>query len=249
MTQKRRTGKYPFNRGRNTGRRTVEGQTSPEFDDEEIVNIVEVKEQAQDFIEKNQKVILGALVGLVLLVGGYLVWKYMIIGPKEEAAVEAMRQAQTQFARDSFNLALTQPGGGSEGFLDIIENYSGTNSANTAKYYAGISYLHLGKYQEAIDYLESYSPKDDITPAMTIGAIGDCYAELGDLDKALSKYEKAASQADNDFIGAYYLNKAALLKIKQGNNDGALASFKSLLEKYPDAPEAKNAEKFIAKLN
>lgn len=252
MTQKRSTGKYPFNRGRNKGRVTTEEGTqgfSGLDEDDEIIDIVEVKEQAQDFFEKNQKLILGLLVGLVLLVGGYMIWKYLIIAPKEKAAIEVMRQAQTQFAKDSFQLALTNPGGGFEGFLDIIDNYSGTNAGNTAKYYAGISYLNLGKYEAAIDYLKDYSPKDDITPAMTAGAIGDAYSELADFDAAMSQYKKASSMADNDFMSAYYLKKVALLHYKNGNNAEALSSFSQILEKYPNSIEARDAEKFVARLN
>jgi hypothetical protein len=52
-----------------------------------------------------------------------------------------MMLAQQQFEKDSFQLALTNPGGGYSGFLDIIDSYSGTKTANLAKYYAGICYL------------------------------------------------------------------------------------------------------------
>lgn len=247
MTQKRRTGKYPFNRGRNKGRvNEVTGSSNPE--DDELVNIVEVKEQAQDFIERNQKTIIGLMTALVLLVGGYMVYKYLILAPKEKAAVEAVRQAQTQFAKDSFNLALNNPGGGFEGFLEIIDNYSGTNAGNTAKYYAGVSYLNLGKYESAIEYLDDYSPKDDITPAMKYGAMGDAHAELEDLDKALDLYNKAANAAENSFLSPYYLKKVALLNYKNGNNEAASKAFQSILDNYPDANEALEAEKFIARL-
>lgn len=249
MTQKRSTGKYPFNRGRNKGRVSqVEGGATSQEDDE-IVNIVEVKEQAQDFFERNQSLVLGILVGLVLLIGGYMVYKYLVVAPKEKAAIEVMRQAQTQFAKDSFALALNNPGGGFEGFLDIIENYSGTNAGNTAKYYAGISYLNLGKYEAAIDYLEDYSPKDEITPAMKQGALGDAHAEMDDFDKALSYYKKAASSSENEFTAPYFLNKVALLNYKYGNNDAAKSAFGDILKMYPNSTEARNAEKFIARLN
>jgi TolA-binding protein len=248
MTQKRRSGKYPFNQGRNKGRiNEVTGTSNPE--DDELVNIVEVKEYAEDFVERNQKLIIGILAAIVILVGGYMVNKYLIVAPKEKAAIEAMRQAQTQFAKDSFNLALTNPGGGFEGFLDIVDNYSGTNAGNTANYYAGISYLNLGKYQAALDYLDNYSPKDDITPAMKYGAIGDAHAELGDYEKALSMYNKAASEAGNSFVTPYYLKKVGLLNYKNGDNEAAKAAFQTILDEYPAANEANEAEKFIARLN
>lgn len=216
--------------------------------DDEIVNIVEVKEQAQDYFERNKGLVLGLLAALVLLVGGYLVWKYMIIAPKEKAAIEAMYQAETQFARDSFALALNNPGGGFDGFLDIIDGYSGTAAANTAKYYAGISYLNLGKFEAAKEYLSEYSPKDEITPQMKHGALGDVKAELGDLAGALSSYQKAASY-ENEFLTPYYLNKAALLSYKQGNMDEAKKAFQTIKDNYPLSQEARTVDAFISRLN
>ena len=88
---------------------------------EEIVNLADVKEQAQDFYQKYQKLIVGIVGGLVLLVGGYLAYKFLYIQPKEKSAVEAMYQAELQFAKDSFAAALDNPGGGFEGFAAIAD--------------------------------------------------------------------------------------------------------------------------------
>lgn len=217
--------------------------------DETLVDIVEVKEVAQDFFEKNQTLILSLIVGGVLLLGGYLAYKFGYQAPREKTATEAIYKAQEQFARDSFALALENPGGGFEGFLDIIENFSGTKAANTAKYYAGISYLNLGRFDSAIEYLNSYSANDDITPIMKSGALADAYAETGDLDKAVSLYEKAAYAEDNDYLSPYYLFKFAILSKKLGNNDDAAKAFDRIKNDYPNSNEASDAERFGAMLN
>ena len=108
--------------------------------DETLVDLVEVKESAQDFLESNQKLVIGLGLVIVLIIAGYLGYKYGYQGPREENASEQIFKAQIQFERDSFALALESPGEGYEGFLDIIDNYGGTKVANTAKYYAGVSY-------------------------------------------------------------------------------------------------------------
>lgn len=72
---------------------------------------------------------------------------------------------------------MTNPGGGYSGFLDIIETYSGTKSANLAKYYAGICYLHLGQHDAAIEFLNDYNAKDEPTNITRLGTIGDAYSE------------------------------------------------------------------------
>ena len=217
-------------------------------EEEEIINIVDVKEQAQDFFEQHKKSISIALGALILLVGGYLAYTYLYMAPKEKAAAEAIFQAENQFARDSFALALENPGEGFEGFLDIIDNYSGTKTANLAKFYAGISYLHLGKYDDAIKHLESFSPKGKVSPALKFGSLGDAYAESGNMDKALSNYKKAADTKENEFITPYYLSKAAGLAFTLNKNDEALKLFQRISKEFPESAEAKEAEKFVARL-
>lgn len=215
---------------------------------EEIVNLADVKEQAQDFYQKYQKLIVGIVGGLVLLVGGYLAYKFLYIQPKEKSAVEAMYQAELQFAKDSFAAALDNPGGGFEGFAAIADSYGGTKVGNTAKFYAGVCNLNLGKYEEAIEYLEDYSPSDDITPAVKYGALGDANAELGDLEKAADFYKKAANENDNEYTAPFYLNKLGLLQFSQKKNEEALATFKKIMEKYPTTQESRDAEKFVNRL-
>jgi tetratricopeptide (TPR) repeat protein len=156
-----------------------------------------------------------------------------------------MAQAQKQFERDSFAMALTNPGGGFSGFLDIIDNYSGTPAANLSCYYAGISYLNLGKFEVAIDYLKDFSAKGDLMPIMKNGALGDCYAELKNFDKALSYYKSAASAGNNDFLTPYYLKKVALLSQKRGDNATARDNFQKIKDKYATSTEGQEAEKYL----
>ncbi len=239
----RQKGENPGFRQQKKGKNQID--FNPDVDDT-LVDIIEVKEHAQDFLEKHQTSLIAAAVGLILLIGGYLGYKYGYVAPKEKAASEAIYQAEYQFKRDSFNLALTNPGNGGEGFLDIIDNYSGTKTANLAKYYAGISYLNLGNYDVAIEYLKDYDAEDDVTPITKLGAIGDAYAELGDLAQAKSYYEKAVSY-ENEFLTPYYLNKLAILEIKEGNNDAAIKYFERIKKDFPSSAEAIDAEKYVSK--
>ncbi|MDH3652077.1 MAG: hypothetical protein OEQ53_20490, partial [Saprospiraceae bacterium] len=146
---------------------------------ETIVDIVDAKEKAQDIFEQNQKLIMAVLGGIALIVGGYFAYRFMILQPKEREATEQIFQAELQFERDSFELALLNPGGGYSGFLDIIDRYKGTKAANLARYYAGISYLHLGKFDAAISYLNDFNPSGSVTPIMKYGAMGDATSEQG----------------------------------------------------------------------
>jgi tetratricopeptide (TPR) repeat protein len=239
---------FPQRRTQASASRTTTTNQGSGGVDEEIVNLVEVKTQAENFYAKYQKLILGTLIGLIVIVGGYYAYKTFYLDQQEKDAVTAMYQAEQQFARDSFTAALNNPGPGFDGFAAIADNFSGTKAGNTAKLYAGLCNLNMGKYAEAVEYLEDYSAKDDITPAIKYGALGDATAELGDMEKALDYYQDAVNAADNEYTGATYLNKLGLLQFAQKKNAEALATFKSLLDKYPTTPEAQEAEKFITRL-
>lgn len=213
-----------------------------------IVDVVEARDQAQDFFEKNQNLILGVLAAVVLVVGGLFAYRTLIQAPKEQEAAAQMTQAQIQFERDSFALALTNPGGGFLGFLDIADQYSGTKAGNTANYYAGVSYLQLGEYEAAISYLEDFDPSDDIFEIMKYGIMGDAYSELNQMDEARDHYESAVEAGSNEELTTFYLKKLALFEEKQGNFAEAKKYFEEIKSKYPNSPHSAEVDKYIARL-
>jgi tetratricopeptide (TPR) repeat protein len=156
-----------------------------------------------------------------------------------------MMQAEKQFEKDSFALALDNPGEGYSGFLGIIEDYSGTKSANTAKYYAGISYLNLGIYDTAIEYLKEYDANELVTTITKYGAMGDAYSELDDMDNAKKYYTKAVKVTPNELLTPYYLKKLAMLLKSEGNQEGANKYFQRIKDEFPKSTYAQDIEKYI----
>lgn len=215
--------------------------------DETLVDIVEVREQAQGFLEQNQKLVLGGLTAIVVIIGGVFAYRNLIQEPQQKSAISAMFEAQRQFERDSFALALTSPGGeGQLGFLDIIDQYGSTPAGNLALYYAGVSYLNLGEYDAAIDYLQDFSAKGDLTPATKNGALGDAYSEKGDFDSAVSYYQKAVRNAgENNLLAAYYLKKLGLLYERQSQPAQALEAYQRIKEEFPQTTVANDIDKYI----
>jgi tetratricopeptide (TPR) repeat protein len=160
-----------------------------------------------------------------------------------------MQQAQVQFERDSFNLALVAPGQGGMGFVGIIEEYGSTKAGNLANYYAAVSYLNIGKYEAALDYAKSFDADGSLLPAMKYGIIGDAESELNNMDAALTAYRSAVDAAGDNFVtGGYYLNKLGLLLRSQGKNEEALKAFRRLKVEYGQSPEAATADKYITML-
>jgi tetratricopeptide (TPR) repeat protein len=133
------------------------------------------------------------------------------------------------------------------GFIDIADEYKFTNAGNLARYGAGICYLHLGNYQEAIDFLDKYSKKDKVIGSIAIGATGDAYVELGNTDKGITKYLEAAEFAKNSFNTPLFLMKAAELYELNGKYADALKLYEKIKAEYPASTEGSSIEKYIAR--
>ncbi|HOI49729.1 MAG TPA: tetratricopeptide repeat protein [Prolixibacteraceae bacterium] len=203
--------------------------------------------KTEQFIEDNQKIITYAIGVIVLVVLGYLGFNKFYMQPREKEAQSQMFMAEQYFEKDSFNLALNGDGN-YLGFLDIIDDYGMTKSANLACYYAGISYLRSGQYEDAIDQLGSFSTDDLVLGPVAEGAKGDAYLELGQKDKALKQYQKAASMTTNEFTTPIYLLKAGNLLESEGDLNKALALYKEIKEKFAESAEGRNIDKYIARI-
>lgn len=215
-----------------------------------VDNLVEVESaltQTEQFLERNQKLI-GIVVGAIVIVAaGYLGTRKFYLEPRGKEAQQQMFQAQNYFQKDSFNLALNGDGS-NPGFLDIIDDFGSTSSGNLACYYAGISYLHMGKYNEAIQYLKKFDTDDLLLGPIAIGAEGDAALELGQKDKALGLYEKAYKLNDNELTTPIYMRKAAELLESNNKNNDALALYQTIKDKYPNSSEGRNIDKYIARV-
>ncbi len=201
--------------------------------------------KTEQFIEDNQKSISIALGVIICIVLVYLGYKKLYLAPQQEEAASQMFVAEQYFRNDSFNLALYGDGN-YLGFIDIIEDYGITKPGNLAKYYAGISYLHLGDYEEAIKYLKKFDAETEIIGPVAIGAIGDAYLEMGNPQKALSYYQKAYEKEENMLTTPLYLYKSALIHEENGEYQKALDNYLTIRKEYPKSHQGRRIDKYIA---
>lgn len=215
--------------------------------DDNLQELESALTKTERFIEENQKPITYAVGAIILLVVAYLSFSKFYMQPRQEEAQSQMFMAESYFEKDSFNLAINGDGN-YLGFLDIIDDYGMTKSANLAKYYTGISYLHLGQYEDALDYLNDFKTKDLLLGPISEGAKGDARLELGMTDEALKHYEKAYSMNDNELTSPIYMMKAANLLESMDELEDALSLYKEIKQKYPDSAEGQNIEKYISRV-
>lgn len=211
-----------------------------------ISSVEETLTRTEHYLEENYKTLLIGLGVIVLLVGLFWLSK-LYLNKRNEEAQSQMFQAEKYLELDSLKLALNGDGN-YLGFLEIAKSYKLTNTGNLAKYSAGICYLHLGNYQEAITYLNKYSKKDKVIGSLAIGATGDAYVELGDLEKGVSKYIEAADYAKNSFNTPLFLMKAGEIYELTGKFAEALKLYERIELQYPESTEGTTIEKYIARV-
>lgn len=237
----------------NTKEEKVEHEDQHSTTAEVFHTLDESASKTEEWVSRNQNIILGAIGVVAVVVLGYLAYSQFVLKPKAANAANEMYYPQQYFdqaltagvQRDSLlNLALNGAEG-KYGFLDIIDEYSGTPAANLATYGAGMSYLQMQKYQEAIDYLEDFKADDAIYGPLAKGAIGDAFAQLDQPEEALSYYEKALGMADNEFTTPRYLNKAGITALGLGQKDKALKYFQRIKDDYPTSQEGNNIDAYI----
>jgi tetratricopeptide (TPR) repeat protein len=214
--------------------------------DDRMVAVEEALGKTEQFIEKNQKILMYVIMGIILVVLIYFGYRKFFIGPMEQNAQDQIFMAQKYFEADSLNRALYGDGN-SLGFLDIVDDYGRTKSGNLAKYYAGICFLKMGDYEQAIEYLKSHDPSDQVIGPMAIGAIGDAYLELNEPDRAVDYYLDAAEEAINDFTSPMFLYKAGMTYEILGEYDEAYELYHRIYTEFYRSNEARTIERNMAR--
>jgi tetratricopeptide (TPR) repeat protein len=211
-----------------------------------LENVEQALGKTEQFIETNQKLITIIILALIVVVGGYWAYKKLYVEPLVAEAQQQIFQAQINFNNDEFQNALDGDGN-SPGFLEIIDSYGNTSIGNLSQYYAGISYLHLGQFEDAIDHLKKFKTSNIELKALSIGAIGDAYLELGNKDEALDYYKKAAAVEKSDITTPYYLFKSGLVYEELGQTDLAIQAYEMIKDQFKSSSEARQIDKYITR--
>lgn len=200
----------------------------------------------EEFLIKHKNIVLSVGLLIALAIGGVLGYRYYIQRQDNTAQIE-MFQAVYYFEGEEFENALNGDGN-NYGFLDIIENYGRTDAGNLANYYAGASYLKLGEYEKAIEYLEDFSADDILVQARAYALIGDANMELLNFNEAAKNYEKAANHEPNKFFSPQYHLKAGLAYERLNDFESARKNYAKIVDDYFDSNEYHTARKHKARV-
>ena len=216
--------------------------------EQRLETIEESLSKTESFIVENQNVISIVVGVLIVVILGYFGFQKYYMEPQNTEAQEQMYNAQRYFESDSLDKALYGDGN-SLGFVDVASDYSMTKAGNLANYYAGLSFLKKGNYDQALDYLKSFESSDHVIGSMAKGAIGDAYLEKGDISTAVSYYLEAAHRDANDFSTPLFLLKAGNVYELDKKYSKAVDAYTIIKEDYPNSNEAREIDKYIARAN
>ncbi len=209
------------------------------------MNVSEVVNKSEAFLTKNKKTIVGGIVAVVVIIAAVFCYNNYVKAPRELKASEALFQAEQYFRNGNFELALNGDSLGSMGFIAVAEEFGSTEAGNLANAYAGMSLAQLKKYDEAISYLDNFSADDVMIAPAALGTLGNCYAQLGQNDKAASTLMKAASMSDSHSLSPIYLLQAGQIYEELGQNDKAVEAYKQIKNKYFNSMQAYDIDKYI----
>ena len=202
--------------------------------------------KTETFVNQYQNYIIGTILSILVMFSVYFAYDKFIIQPKTTESNLEIFTAQKYFDlamkaeenKDSlFNLALNGAEG-KFGFLDIIENYSGTDASNLSYYSAGMSYYNMKRYDLAIEMLENFSSDDEILQSLSLATIGDAFIQLNQFEDGLNYYESALSYTQNSFIRPVILLKAGDLAKQLDKLNRSAKYFQEIKEDFPKSNEA-----------
>jgi tetratricopeptide (TPR) repeat protein len=200
------------------------------------------------FFNKNQNIIYGVVIAILVIICGIFAFNKFYLMPKiEKAEAAIVHPISLYLSADTASWQIALDGDDeNDGFLTIADDYKLTKTANSANYYAGLTYLKLGQKEEALDYLKKFKHKEDVLYYACQALIGDIYDEQGDTPEAIRYYKKAIKSSDIYFT-PIALFKLAQIAEREENWSEALTYYKQIEKNFETEYEKMSIDRYMAR--
>ncbi len=190
----------------------------------------------------SRRLLLG---GLVLLVLALVVGWFVIASGKRKEQFAARSLNQARAAAEAGNLPLA-----SSELQRLITTYKGTDAAHEAVITLNQIRMVNGQSELAAvglrEYLASKPPEKYLSPAY--GLLGAALENAKQWAEAANAYTQASNAAEVPFLKATYLVDAGRAYREAGRTEDAARAYRTILEKYSDAPSFTEAQVRLAEL-
>lgn len=199
--------------------------------DQKVPNALEeVNQDNQELknkVTRGQKYLAWIMIAISVIAVLVIVYIFFIRKPGIVKANEAVAKADIELSQGNDSTALAQ-------YRLVAEKY-GYDAGNRAALMAATISYKDGKYEEALNDLKGFSPKEAIVGAAAMSLEGDCYVNLQKYPEALKSYDKAISQSDDNalYTPLFMMKKATVLRA-QGDYAAELKVLKAIKSDYPE---------------
>lgn len=167
----------------------------------------------------------------------------------DTTAAQDMIDAETAFRKQEWQKAIS----GDlkiKGFKSFYENDNKqTKQSRLARLYAGLCYINMQHYADAIEVLLPIDKTDDfIFSSLLPIIIADSYAMLSDREKAKEYYKKAVENGISTFYNVIALHKLAIIAYMSGNEQEAINYCNKLLNISSDHYHVQVTKELLYKL-
>ena len=139
----------------------------------------EALSKSEQFFENNKKTIFGALIAIIVIIAGGMLYNAKVAQPRQIKASEAIFPGESYFINGDYETALNGDAYGFEGFEALADKFKGTKANKLANLYAGLCYAQLDSMDIAEKYLSKFKGSDQMVSPAALGALANCYATNG----------------------------------------------------------------------
>lgn len=218
-------------------------QNAPKVDTTEVADaIVAENKEIKNDVTRGQKYVMWGMIAISVIAILVVIYIFAIRNPAVKSANEAVAQADITMVQGNDSLALVQ-------YQQVAKEY-GYDAGNNATLMAATILYKKGEYQQAIDQLKGYSPKEAIVGAAAKSLEGDCYVNLKNYDEAVKCFDSAIKVSDNNsyYTPLFMIKKATVLR-EQGKYADELKVLETVRDEYPEYCNTYrfDANKYIAR--
>lgn len=192
--------------------------------------------------ETHRSQVVGAVVGIALLVVAFFVYQN-VSGRNEETASREYILSRQAYMSGNYQLATSD-------LEDFLRRHGGTSYGDDAQFFLADGYYQSGRWQEAVSsarvLLNEHRDSPFVGAAWSV--IGASSLRLEDYDGAIAAYQSALDVATYDARRVEVLESLGRAYEARGDSEAAVEQYRAILELEDEGGTALKARRRIAEL-